>query len=186
MQSAIDKRAVDVHFLFLVAGGRSLCSAAEHLLSYASGKLDTAIDNRSRKVYWGRIFRSMARLDVPTWNDPAVHSHINSLTPRSTESDTIAWLAIRSLVKMGAAFLRMFFEAAVLFRVLQEHGHGYLVVLASVASEAVSFLASSDDITLGDSMRDIPFSVSDDDPGFQAGLPSHAIAIISEWRASIM
>ena len=87
---------------------------------------------------------------------------------------------------MGAAFLRMFFEAAVLFRVLQEHGHGYLVVLASVASEAVSFLASSDDITLGDSMRDIPFSVSHDDPGFQAGLPSHAIAIISEWRASIM
>ena len=38
VQSAIDKRAVDVHFLFWVAGGRALCAAAEHVLGYVSAK----------------------------------------------------------------------------------------------------------------------------------------------------
>ena len=184
MQSAIDKRAVDVRFLFWVAGGRSLCTAAEHILYYALIRLDTAIEIRSRKVYWGRIFRSMARLDVPTWSDTAVSSHISSLTPNETDPDTIAWSAIKAVVEMGSVFLKMFSEAAVLFGVLQEQGDGSLVVLASVASEAISLLAFSDTINLGDSMRDFPSSVSHDDPGFQLGLPSHAIAIISEWRAS--
>ena len=111
-------------------------------------------------------------------------SHISSLTPNETDPDTIAWSAIKAVVEMGSVFLKMFSEAAVLFGVLQEQGDGSLVVLASVASEAISLLAFSDTINLGDSMRDFPSSVSHDDPGFQLGLPSHAIAIISEWRAS--
>ena len=187
MQSAIDKRTVDVRFLFWVAGGHALCTAAEQVLEYASWKLDTAIESRSRKLYWGRIFRSKARLDVPTWDDPAVSSHISSLSPRTRmpERDTVAWTAIKSLIEMGSTFLRMFSEAAVLFRVLREQGDGSLLVLVSVASEAVSFLAFRGFRTLGDSMRDIPSSVSYDELYFQVGLLSHAIAIISEWRASI-
>ena len=101
------------------------------------------------------------------------------------ERDTVAWTAIKSLIEMGSTFLRMFSEAAVLFRVLREQGDGSLLVLVSVASEAVSFLAFRGFRTLGDSMRDIPSSVSYDELCFQVGLLSHAIAIISEWRASI-
>ena len=186
-QSAIDNRAVDTHFLFWVAGGRALCTAAEHVLSFASEKVTTALDARSRQLYSGRIFRSMARLDVPTWDNPAVSSHISSLSPktRRREPDTVAWAAIKSLVEAGSAFLRMFSEAAVLFHVLREHGDGSWLVLASVASEAVSFLAFKGLLNLGDSMRDITSSISHGEPIFQVGLPSHAIAIISRWRASI-
>ena len=153
VQSAIDKRAVDVNFLFWVAGGRALCTAVDHLLYYTLVRLDGAVDTRSRTLYWGRIFRSMARLDVPTWNDPAVSSHVSSLSPRTTDPDTAAWSAIKAVVEMGSTFLRLFSEAVVLFRVLQDHGDGALVVLASAASEAVSFIAFSDSITLGESMR---------------------------------
>jgi hypothetical protein len=161
VQSAIDNRAVDTHFLFRVAGGRALCTAAEQFLEYASAKLNTSIEARSRKLYWGRIFRSMARLDVPTWDDSAVSSHISSLTPRTRmrEPDTVAWAAIKSLMEAGSACLRMFSEAAVLFRVLREQGDGSLLVLASVTSEAVSFLAFKGVLNPGDSMRDIPLSV---------------------------
>jgi hypothetical protein len=154
VQSAIDKRAVNVHFLFWVAGGRALCTAADHVLDYALAKVDTAIEVRSRKLYWGRIFRSMARLDVPTWDDPAVSSHISSLSPRMHEPDTVAWTAIKSFVETGSAFLRLFSEAAVLFRVLWGQGDGSLLVLSSLASEAVSFLAFKGVLTLGESMRD--------------------------------
>ena len=82
------------------------------------------------------------------------------------EPDTAAWSAIKSLVEMGSAFLRMFSEAAVLFRVLREQGDGSLLVLASVAGEAGAFLAFNPVITLGDSMRDIPSSISHDEPDF--------------------
>jgi hypothetical protein len=184
VQSAIDNRAVDAHFLFRVAGGRALCAAAEQVLEYASAKLNTAIEVRSRKLYWGRIFRSMARLDVPTWDDPAVSSHISSLSPRMPEPDTVAWAAIKSLMETGSAFLRMFSEAAVLFRVLWGQGDGSLLVLSSLASEGVSFLAFKGVINLGHSMRDIPSSACPDDAIFQVGPLSHAIAIISRWRAS--
>ena len=163
VQSAIDKRAVNVRFLLYVAGGRALCAAAEQVLNYASAKLNTAIETRSRKLYLRRIFRSMARLDVPTWDDLSVSSHFNSLSPRMPNSDTVAWTAIKSLVEMGSAFLRMFSEAAVLFRVLRGQGDGSLLVLTSVASKVVSFLAFRGGLTLGNSMRDIPSFVSLDE-----------------------
>jgi hypothetical protein len=187
VQSAIDNRAVDAHFLFRVAGGHALCTAAEQILVYALAKLNTSIEARSRKLYWGRIFRSMARLDVPTWDDSAVASHISSLNPRTRmpESDTVAWSAIKSLVEAGSAFLRMFSEAVVLFRVLREQGDGSLLILASVASEAVAFFAFEDALCLSDCMRDITLCVSHDELICQVGPLSHAIAIISRWRASI-
>ena len=160
VQSAIDNRAVDAHFLFWAAGGRALCTAAEHALRYASAKISRAINARSRQLYSGRIFRSMARLDVPTWDDSAVASQIGALHPaRRPETDSVAWGAIMSLVETGSAFLRMFSEAAVLFRVLWEQGDGSLLVLVSLASETISFFTYRGGPRLGESMRYITSSV---------------------------
>ncbi|KAH9028877.1 HlyB/MsbA family ABC transporter [Lactarius pseudohatsudake] len=141
VQSAIDNRAVDASLLFRVAGGRALCTAAEYALGYASGKVTTALSARVRQFYSGRIFRSMARLDVPTWDDPSVSSQIQALQPRFSGSESVALTAIVTPVETGSAFLRMFSEGAVLFRVLREQGDGSLLVLASLACEALSYFA---------------------------------------------
>ena len=141
VQSAIDNRVVDTHLLFRVAGGRALCTAARHVLQIASTTVTTSLNARSRRLYSGRIYRSMARLDVPTWDDPAVSSQINALQPRMPDRDSVAWAAIMTLVETGSAFLKMFSEAAVLIRVLREHGDGSSIVLVSVAGEAVSLCA---------------------------------------------
>ncbi|KAH9054295.1 HlyB/MsbA family ABC transporter [Lactarius vividus] len=136
VQSAIDNRAIDPRLLFWVAGGRALCTAAELALGYASEKVITAFDARAQQFYAGNIFHSMARLDVPTWDDPAVSSQIRQSTP---DTESIALSAIMTIVETGSAFLRMFSEGAVLLRVLQDQGDGSLLVLTSLASEAVSF-----------------------------------------------
>ncbi|KAI9437634.1 HlyB/MsbA family ABC transporter [Lactarius indigo] len=138
LQSAIDNRAIDPHLLFWVAGGRALCTAAELVLSYGSEKVITAFDARAQQFYSGSIFHSMARLDVPTWDDPSVSSQLRQNTP---DTESIALSAIMTLVETGSAFLRMFSEGAVLLRVLQDQGDGPLLVLASLASEAVAFFA---------------------------------------------
>jgi hypothetical protein len=102
----------------------------------------------------------MARLDVPTWDDPAVASQIRGLRSGGPGTATVAWTATRSLVETGSAFIRMFAEALVLFRVLREHGDGFklLLVLVSLASEAVPLLSFTDSVfSAGDSKRDTPF-----------------------------
>ncbi|KAH9001450.1 HlyB/MsbA family ABC transporter [Lactarius akahatsu] len=141
VQSAIDNRAVDAHVLFRVAGGRALCTAADHVLYYALAEVSASLEARSRLFYSGRIFRSIARLDAPTWDNPAVSSHISALFTKFNDSDAVAWTAIMTLTETGSAFLRMLSEAAVLFGVLQGQGDGSLLVLVSLASDAVSFFA---------------------------------------------
>ncbi|KAH9174040.1 HlyB/MsbA family ABC transporter [Lactarius sanguifluus] len=141
VQSAIDNRTVDARLLFRVAGGRALCTVVEHALGYASGKVATALGARTRQFYSGRVFHSMARLDVPTWDDPSVSSQIKTLQPRIPDTDSVALTAVMTLVETGSAFLRMFSEGAVLFRVLREQGDGSLLIPVSLASEAVSYFA---------------------------------------------
>ncbi|KAH9048502.1 HlyB/MsbA family ABC transporter [Lactarius hengduanensis] len=149
VQSATDNRAVDAHVLFRVAGGRALCTAADHVLYYALAEVSASLEARSRLFYSRRIFRSMARLDAPTWDNPAVSSHISALFTKSNDSDAVAWTAITTLAETGSAFLRIFSEAAVLFGVLQGQGDGSLLVLASLASDAVSFFALKGGFSLG-------------------------------------
>ncbi|KAH9069742.1 HlyB/MsbA family ABC transporter [Lactarius deliciosus] len=138
VQSAIDNRAIDAHLLFWVAGGRALCTAAELALGYASEKVIITFDARARQFYSGSIFHSMARLDVPTWDDPAVATQVCQNT---SDTKPIVLSAVMTVVETGAAFLRLFSEGAVLLRVLQDQGDGSLLALASLASEAVAFFA---------------------------------------------
>ncbi|KAH8996474.1 P-loop containing nucleoside triphosphate hydrolase protein [Lactarius hatsudake] len=137
VQSAIDNRAIDTRLLFWVAGGRALCTAVELALGYASEKVITSFDARARQFYSGSIFHSMARLDVPTWDDPAVSSQVRQNTPDTP----IVLSAIMTVVETGTAFLRLFSEGAVLLRILQDQGDGSLLALASLASEAVASFA---------------------------------------------
>jgi len=76
----------------------------------------------------------MARLDVPTWDDPVVSAQIEAVLPKG--SNTVAWAAITSLVQTGSTILRLFSQSAVLMGVLRDQRDGYLLSLLSMASEA--------------------------------------------------
>ncbi|KAI0301012.1 HlyB/MsbA family ABC transporter [Multifurca ochricompacta] len=138
VQNAVDKRALDAHSLFQIAGGRVLCAAAEHILNHASNKMSTALDGRSRQFYSTHIFHAMARLDVPTLDDPNVAGQINALTPRPPH--TPAWGAIVTLVDTGSAFLMMFSQTAVLLGVLRDQKDGLLLTFLSLAGDALSLV----------------------------------------------
>ncbi|KAH9030697.1 hypothetical protein EDB85DRAFT_1891504 [Lactarius pseudohatsudake] len=112
-------------------------------------EMPASLEARSRLFYSRRIFRSMARLDAPTWDNPAVSSHISALFTKFNDSDAVAWTAITTLTETGSAFLGMFSEAEVLFGVLQGQGDGSLLVLVSLASVAVSFFALKGGFSLG-------------------------------------
>jgi hypothetical protein len=133
VQVAVDKRAVDTDLLIRIAGGRVLCAASEHILEFALCKVSTALDGRIRQFYSAHIFHSVARLDVPTWDDPVVSAQIDSLMPKGT--NTTAWAAITCLVETGSTFVRLFSQTAVLMGVLREQTDGLLLSLLSFAGD---------------------------------------------------
>ena len=128
-----------------------LCTTAEHVLDYASIKVTSTLDARSRQIYSGHIFHSMARLDVPTWDDPVASSHIKALRPKLDEA--IGWSSIATVMETGSTFLRTFSEAAILLRVLGQQEDGLLLVLASLGSEIITFFSYTGAFQLGNSMR---------------------------------
>jgi hypothetical protein len=138
VQAAVDKRAVDTHLLTQIAGGRVLCAAAEQILEAASWKVSTALNGRIRQFYSAHIFHSVARLDVPTWDDPVVSAQIDAVVPK--DSNTIAWAAITSLVQTGSTFVRLFSQTVVLVGVLQEQRDGILLSLLSFSGDAFTCL----------------------------------------------
>jgi hypothetical protein len=138
VQVAVDKRDVDTDYLIRIAGGRVLCAAAEQILESASWKVSTSLNGRIRRFYSVHIFHSVARLDVPTWDDPVVSAQIESVIPK--DRNTIAWAAITSLVQTGSTFVRLFSQTAVLMSVLREQGDGLLLSLLSFAGDAFACL----------------------------------------------
>jgi hypothetical protein len=151
VQTAVEQHTIDARFLLKIAGGRALCGVAEQLIDYALDNVSTALNGHSRQFYSTRIFHTMARLDVPTWNDPAVTGQINALSPASYR--TAAWGAIETFVDTGSSLLRMFSQAVVLFDVLKGQRDGQLLALLSFVSDLVSYLDGSDTLYLGRSME---------------------------------
>ncbi|KAF8494576.1 HlyB/MsbA family ABC transporter [Russula emetica] len=147
VQVAVDKGAVDTDHLIRIAGGRVLCAAADQILESASLKVSTVLNGRIRRFYSAHIFHSVARLDVPTWDDPVVSAQIEAVIPK--DSNTIAWAAITSLVQTGSTFVRLFSQTAVLMGVLREQRDGLLLSLLSFAGDAFTYCF---DFTLGDSI----------------------------------
>ena len=139
IKSTVDQNPVDTNFLLRVVYGRALCSAATSFLWYASHALSSAINRDSRTFYLTHAFHAMARLDVPTWDDPAVASQINALSPSSHK--TVSWTVILAFVDMASAILRMFSQSAVLFSVLRGQKDGFLFALLTFASEAMYYLS---------------------------------------------
>jgi hypothetical protein len=80
----------------------------------------------------------MARLDVPTWEDPAVSAQINALFPR--QHHTISWAVILTTVDTVCAILRMVSQTAVLFGVLRGHKDGLLFAVLTFVSNLVSYM----------------------------------------------
>ena len=126
---------MDTPLLTKIACGRVFCAAAEQILDAASWKVATALNGRIRRFYSTHIFHSVARLDVPTWDDPVVSAQIEAIIPK--DSNSIAWGAITSIVQTGSTLVNLFSQTAVLVAVLREQRDGSLLSMISFAGEAI-------------------------------------------------
>ncbi|KAH9972436.1 P-loop containing nucleoside triphosphate hydrolase protein [Lactifluus volemus] len=118
VETAVEKHTVDTRFL------------AQYFISIASEMVSQALNSRCRQFYSTRIFHAVARLDVPTWDDPAVAAHINGLFTDSHRTNT--WDT-----------------TAVLWGVLREQQDGLLLALSSFSSDLLTYFDMSNTYLLG-------------------------------------
>ncbi|KAF9242363.1 P-loop containing nucleoside triphosphate hydrolase protein [Melanogaster broomeanus] len=72
VETAVESRTVDKDVLLQVAAGRVACTVAERLLQYSRSRISHPLNMAIKQFYSSHIFHAMARLDVPTFEDPAV------------------------------------------------------------------------------------------------------------------
>jgi len=139
VKSTADKdHTFDTRSLLRVVCGRAFCSAAAHFLYYACYTLSSVLNRRSKVYYSSHVFHAVARLDLPTWDDPAVSSQIAALFPSSPLA--VSWAVILTFVNTVCAVVRMCSQTAILFGVLRGQKDGFSFALLTFSSNLASYL----------------------------------------------
>ncbi|KAF9448852.1 P-loop containing nucleoside triphosphate hydrolase protein [Macrolepiota fuliginosa MF-IS2] len=135
VQTAVEHRAVDKSLLFQVATGRFLCSLVTRILRYTKQRLAVPLNVRIKQHYSVHMFHAMARLDLPTFDDPKIQQQLESSFPPNSRS-SIAWDTITMLFHLMTTMIQLVSQLSVLIRVLGGQRDGPLLAFLSF-SEAL-------------------------------------------------
>lgn len=123
---------MDRHLLFQVAFGNFACSIATRALRYAKQRISYPLHLRVKNFYSAHIFHAMVRLDVPTFDDPAVQRQIEQTLPKYAHSST-AFDAVTSTLRLFTAAIQLISQLSVLISVLKDQTDGPLLASLSFA-----------------------------------------------------
>jgi ABC-type multidrug transport system fused ATPase/permease subunit len=142
VQAAVETRSIDSHLLIRVAAGRFLCQAATRISRHVKSRLAHPLNSRIKQYYSVHTFRAMARLDAPTFDDPAVQRQLeDSLSPNSRS--TIAWDAVTTALHILATLIQLTSQLSVLISVLRHQRDGPLLALLSFAHSLYEWFSST-------------------------------------------
>lgn len=130
VETAVEKRTVDKDVLLHVAAGRVACTVAERLLQYSKFHISHPLNLAIKQFYSTHIFHAMARLDLPTFEDPAVRRQLESAWSTSWKS-SVAWDTIQMTSSVLMTTIRLLSQLSVLISVLRNQRDGTLLALLS-------------------------------------------------------
>ena len=130
VETAVEKRTVDKDVLLHVATGRVACTIAERLLQYAKFRISTPLNLAIKQYYSTHIFHAMARLDLPTFEDPAVQRQLESAWSTSWRS-SVAWDTVQMVSSVLMSTIRLLSQLSVLVSVLRHQRDGTLLAVLS-------------------------------------------------------
>ena len=105
---------------------------ATRLLQYAESRIIIPLNNSIKQFYAGHLFRSMARLDVPTFDDSAVKRQLESAQSTPWGS-SVAWTTVQMVTSIVMTGIRLVSQLSILFTVLREQQDGPLLAMLSFA-----------------------------------------------------
>ena len=130
VETAVEKRTVDKDVLLHIAAGRVACAVAERLLQYSKYHISHPLNLAIKQFYSTHIFHAMARLDLPTFEDPAIQRQLEGAWSTSYKS-SVAWETIRLTSNVIMTVIRLLSQLSVLISVLRHQRDGTLLALLS-------------------------------------------------------
>lgn len=109
-----------------------VCSLATRTLRYAQQRIATPLHLHIKAYYSVHIFHAMARLDVPTFEDPAVQRQIELSLPKHAHSST-AFDAVTATTRVITTAIQLISQFMILLNVLKDQPDGPLLAIFSFA-----------------------------------------------------
>ena len=135
VQTAMEHRSVDKELLIYASVGRLCCAFAGHALRYFKSNVEFPLNLNIKKHYSIHIFESMARLDVPTFDDPLIQTRLDTATASSRSSHSLAWDTITVVVAIFTAVVRLASQLSVLMKVVGGQRDGIFFVVMQFGQE---------------------------------------------------
>ena len=131
----MEHRSVDRELLLYASVGRMCCALAGHALRYFKSNVEFPLNLNIKKHYSIHIFQSMARLDVPTFDDPLVQTRLDTATTFSRSSHSLAWDTITVIIAIFTAIVRLTSQLSVLMKVVGGQRDGIVFVVMHFGQE---------------------------------------------------
>ena len=137
VQDSIDSGSIDRHLLFRVLFFRISCVGLFRIARMAQTQTSARIVSKMRTHYAEHILHAHSRLDVPTYNDPAVQGQLQSA--RYSRSNA-AWSCIKTIITFISAVIQLLTQVSVLISVLKDQPDGTWFALLSFAQPIMSWV----------------------------------------------
>ena len=134
----MNDRTVDRALLFRMTAGTLACKFVERLLEYARLRVSQPLQARLNKHYAMHLFEARARLDVPTFDDPAIQRQIDSAA--SVNGQGVAWGTITMVSGLATTLLKVVTQVGVLAGVLKGQRDGILLAVLCMVPSLTNYL----------------------------------------------
>ena len=149
VQTAVEQRRVDKDLLLRIAIGRVLCSMITIILDWGRGRISRPLNLQIKRHYSGYMFKTMARLDLPTFEDSSIQRQLEQVfTPDSRNS--VVWNVVSLAVRLSTTVLRVASQLSVLVAVLRNQRDGPLLAVLSFSQTLISWGTKAPYMPLGD------------------------------------
>ncbi|PPQ90445.1 hypothetical protein CVT25_014963 [Psilocybe cyanescens] len=126
VDSAVQHRTIDTALLRNIVVGAFLSSAATRILRYGIHRIAKPLKTHIKIYYSVHVFHAFARLDVPTFDDPAVQRQLQQpFSNMSTEP--LAFSVINVTLRSVSTAIQLVTQSFVLFRLLRDQTDGLLL-----------------------------------------------------------
>ncbi|KZV64748.1 P-loop containing nucleoside triphosphate hydrolase protein [Peniophora sp. CONT] len=141
---AVEKRAVNKPELLGIACGRVLCAIINLIIGHVYQSIAQQLQERISRHYSVHAFHALARLDVPTFDDPVVSRQLDVVLPNVAGGrSVVAFAAIGNVVGVGSTFVQLLAQSIVLLGVLRRQRDGLLLAGIAAFSDIFAMMSQS-------------------------------------------
>lgn len=124
------------------------CAVLGRLLNHAKTTISYPLSKRLRQYYSVHLFYARARLDLPTFEDPAVQRQLEEASQSFSRSG-VAWDTFSMVISAVSTAVHITSEVSMLAAVLKGQPDGTLLATISLSQSILDWIARTKSVDRG-------------------------------------